>query len=77
MFVFYVYFIYFTLNYVCFFFFHIKILYVFFCIQFTAEWLLTLAPQYYDLNNFPQCAAKRQLELLQQRLESKQYQKGF
>lgn len=41
------------------------------------EWLLTLAPQYYDMNNFPQCEAKRQLETLQQRLESKQYQKGF
>ncbi|XP_030381709.1 putative pre-mRNA-splicing factor ATP-dependent RNA helicase PRP1 isoform X1 [Scaptodrosophila lebanonensis] len=41
------------------------------------EWLLSLAPQYYDLNNFPQCEAKRQLELLQQRMESKQYQKGF
>lgn len=43
----------------------------------TAEWLLSLAPQYYDLNNFPQCEAKRQLELLQQRMETKQYQKGF
>jgi len=42
-----------------------------------AEWLFTLAPQYYDLNNFPQCEAKRQLELLQQRMETKQYQKGF
>ncbi|XP_017079212.1 putative pre-mRNA-splicing factor ATP-dependent RNA helicase PRP1 isoform X1 [Drosophila eugracilis] len=41
------------------------------------EWLITLAPQYYDLNNFPQCEAKRQLELLQQRMETKQYQKGF
>ncbi|XP_016941183.1 ATP-dependent RNA helicase DHX15 homolog isoform X2 [Drosophila suzukii] len=41
------------------------------------EWLFTLAPQYYDLNNFPQCEAKRQLELLQQRMETKQYQKGF
>ncbi|XP_062130713.1 ATP-dependent RNA helicase DHX15 homolog [Drosophila sulfurigaster albostrigata] len=41
------------------------------------EWLLSLAPQYYDLNNFPQCEAKRQLELLQQRMETKQYQKGF
>lgn len=39
------------------------------------EWLLTHAPQYYDMNNFPQCEAKRQLELLQTRLESKQYQK--
>ncbi|XP_075165231.1 DEAH-box helicase 15 [Haematobia irritans] len=41
------------------------------------EWLLTLSPQYYDMNNFPQCEAKRQLEMLQQRLESKQFQKGF
>ncbi|EDW89168.1 putative pre-mRNA-splicing factor ATP-dependent RNA helicase PRP1 [Drosophila teissieri] len=41
------------------------------------EWLFSLAPQYYDLNNFPQCEAKRQLELLQQRMETKQYQKGF
>ncbi|EDW46743.1 putative pre-mRNA-splicing factor ATP-dependent RNA helicase PRP1 isoform X1 [Drosophila sechellia] len=41
------------------------------------EWLCSLAPQYYDLNNFPQCEAKRQLELLQQRMETKQYQKGF
>ncbi|XP_065367497.1 ATP-dependent RNA helicase DHX15 homolog [Calliphora vicina] len=41
------------------------------------EWLLTLSPQYYDMNNFPQCEAKRQLEMLQQRLESKQYQTGF
>ncbi|XP_011200932.1 putative pre-mRNA-splicing factor ATP-dependent RNA helicase PRP1 [Bactrocera dorsalis] len=41
------------------------------------EWLLTLAPQYYEMTNFPQCEAKRQLEMLQQRLESKQFQKGF
>ncbi|XP_055903366.1 ATP-dependent RNA helicase DHX15 homolog [Eupeodes corollae] len=39
------------------------------------EWLLSHAPQYYDMNNFPQCEAKRQLELLQTRLDSKQYQK--
>ena len=26
------------------------------------EWLVTTAPQYYDMNNFPQCEAKRQLE---------------
>ncbi|XP_036333545.1 putative pre-mRNA-splicing factor ATP-dependent RNA helicase PRP1 [Rhagoletis pomonella] len=41
------------------------------------EWLLTLAPQYYEMTNFPQCEAKRQLEMLQQRIESKQFQKGF
>ncbi len=41
------------------------------------EWLLNLAPQYYDLQNFPHCEAKLQLELLQKKLESKQYQEGF
>ncbi|CAO1393714.1 unnamed protein product [Diamesa hyperborea] len=37
------------------------------------EWLLKIAPQYYDLNNFPQCEAKRQLELIQSRMESRQF----
>ncbi|KAF9819356.1 hypothetical protein SFRURICE_001558 [Spodoptera frugiperda] len=41
------------------------------------EWLLKIAPQYYELNNFPQCEARRQLELLQARLDSKAYQEGF
>ncbi|XP_050308776.1 ATP-dependent RNA helicase DHX15 homolog isoform X3 [Anthonomus grandis grandis] len=41
------------------------------------DWLLRIAPQYYDLNNFPQCEAKRQLEILQNRMESRQYQQGF
>lgn len=42
-----------------------------------AEWLLKIAPQFYELRNFPQCEAKRQLEVLQARLETKQYQQGF
>lgn len=46
-------------------------------VSFLADWLLKIAPQYYDLNNFPQCEAKRQLELLQTRLESRQFQQGF
>ncbi|KXS16122.1 P-loop containing nucleoside triphosphate hydrolase protein [Gonapodya prolifera JEL478] len=29
-----------------------------------AEWLLDIAPQYYDLRNFPQCEARRVLERL-------------
>ncbi|XP_055318372.1 putative pre-mRNA-splicing factor ATP-dependent RNA helicase PRP1 [Sitodiplosis mosellana] len=41
------------------------------------EWLLKIAPQYYDMNNFPQCEAKRQLEVLQARIDSKQFQQGF
>lgn len=45
--------------------------------NFPAEWLLKIAPGYYDLQNFPQCEAKRQLEVIQSRIESKQYQEGF
>lgn len=45
--------------------------------KFTAEWLLKIAPQYYDMNNFPQCEAKRQLEVLQARIDTKQFQQGF
>jgi HrpA-like RNA helicase len=41
------------------------------------EWLLRIAPNYYDLDNFPQCEAKRQLEYLKEKLESRQFQKGF
>lgn len=48
-----------------------------FLFYFSAEWLLTIAPQYYDLNNFPECEAKRQLEFINTKLESKQYQQGF
>lgn len=44
---------------------------------FAADWLLMIAPQYYDLQNFPQCEAKRQLEVIQAKLDSKQYQEGF
>lgn len=47
------------------------------CSPLSAEWLLKIAPQFYDLSNFPQCDAKRQLEVLQARLETKQYQQGF
>ncbi|XP_076367849.1 DEAH-box helicase 15 isoform X1 [Tachypleus tridentatus] len=42
-----------------------------------AEWLIKIAPNYYDMSNFPQCEAKRQLELIIAKLESKQYQEGF
>ncbi len=31
--------------------------------------LIKIAPQYYDLENFPQCEAKRQLQRIQSRLE--------
>lgn len=33
------------------------------------EWLVTICPQYYELENFPECSAKRALERLFQRLE--------
>ncbi|KAF4518411.1 hypothetical protein B566_EDAN002064 [Ephemera danica] len=41
------------------------------------DWLLKIATQYYDLANFPQCEAKRQLELLQAKMETRQYKEGF
>lgn len=34
------------------------------------EWLLAISPDYYDLNNFPQCEAKRKLELVKLKLEA-------
>lgn len=39
--------------------------------------LIKVAPQYYDMSNFPMCEAKRQLERIIAKLESKQYQEGF
>ena len=36
-----------------------------------------VAPQYYDMGNFPQCEAKRQLEQIIAKINSRQYQKGF
>jgi HrpA-like RNA helicase len=41
------------------------------------EWLLQISPQYYDLSNFPQCEARRQLEILKSKLSMKQYKDGF
>jgi HrpA-like RNA helicase len=40
------------------------------------EWLIKTAPQYYDMNNFPQCEAKRQLEGIIARINARQYQKS-
>ena len=37
--------------------------------MFWAEWLLKIAPQYYDMGNFPECEAKRILTRLQTRQE--------
>ncbi|KAJ8316964.1 hypothetical protein KUTeg_004868 [Tegillarca granosa] len=39
--------------------------------------LVKIAPQYYDMSNFPNCEAKRQIERIIAKLESKQYQEGF
>lgn len=35
------------------------------------DWLLTIAPQYYDLSSLPDCEAKRQLIKIHQRLENR------
>lgn len=36
------------------------------------EWLLQIAPNYYQMDHFPQCEAKRQLELIQSRMSYRQ-----
>jgi pre-mRNA-splicing factor ATP-dependent RNA helicase DHX15/PRP43 len=38
------------------------------------QWLLEIAPNYYDFDNFPEGPAKKQLMYIQQKLEAKQYQ---
>jgi hypothetical protein len=36
--------------------------------------LIKIAPVYYNMENFPQCEAKRQLEFLINKLQSRQFQ---
>ena len=38
--------------------------YIRMCTDIKGDWLIELAPHYYDLKNFPQCEAKRTLERL-------------
>lgn len=35
--------------------------------------LVKIAPQYYEMGNFPQCEAKRQLERIIAKVSSKEY----
>jgi len=37
------------------------------------DWLVKIAPMYYDLSNFPECEARRQLERLMAKMEARQY----
>mmetsp|Transcript_1342 Transcript_1342/g.4649 ORF Transcript_1342/g.4649 Transcript_1342/m.4649 type:complete len:710 (+) Transcript_1342:121-2250(+) len=41
--------------------------YIRICTDVKGEWLVDIAPHYYDLSNFPQCEAKRALERLYER----------
>ncbi|KAM9214464.1 ATP-dependent RNA helicase DHX15-like [Leptosomus discolor] len=43
------------------------------CTDIKPEWLVKIAPQYYDVSNFPQCEAKRQLDRIIAKLQSKEY----
>uniref|UniRef100_A0A8C5FWV8 RNA helicase n=1 Tax=Gadus morhua TaxID=8049 RepID=A0A8C5FWV8_GADMO len=43
------------------------------CTDIKPEWLVKIAPQYYEMGNFPQCEAKRQLERIVAKLETKEY----
>ncbi|KAL2916218.1 DEAH-box ATP-dependent RNA helicase prp43 [Polyrhizophydium stewartii] len=40
------------------------------CTAISPEWLLELAPEYYDLDNFPECESKRVLKRLQAKRQS-------
>uniref|UniRef100_A0A1X7VDT7 RNA helicase n=1 Tax=Amphimedon queenslandica TaxID=400682 RepID=A0A1X7VDT7_AMPQE len=44
------------------------------CTDIKGDWVLRIAPQYYDLSNFPQCEAKRILEKIGAKLELQQTQ---
>lgn len=39
------------------------------CTDIKADWLVKLAPQYYDMRNFPMCEAKRVLERIMDRVQ--------
>lgn len=39
--------------------------------------LIQITPQYYDMSNFPQCEAKRVLERIIAKMETKQHQDGY
>ncbi|KAG7266080.1 hypothetical protein CRUP_006765 [Coryphaenoides rupestris] len=43
------------------------------CTDIKPEWLVKVAPQYYEMGNFPQCEAKRQLERIVAKLSTKEY----
>ncbi|KAG2465613.1 DHX15 helicase, partial [Polypterus senegalus] len=43
------------------------------CTDIKPEWLVKIAPQYYEMSNFPQCEAKRQLERIVAKLQTKEY----
>ena len=39
------------------------------------DWLIRIAPQYYDMSNFPECEAKRILERCAHRIAQRQQKK--
>ncbi|KAJ8366268.1 hypothetical protein AAFF_G00363300 [Aldrovandia affinis] len=43
------------------------------CTDVKPEWLIKIAPQYYEMGNFPQCEAKRQLERIIAKFQTKEY----
>jgi len=47
------------------------------CTEIKPEWLLNFASEYYDMDNFPMGAAKRELIQLKAALNSKKYKEGF
>ncbi|KAL6056019.1 hypothetical protein STEG23_004760 [Scotinomys teguina] len=43
------------------------------CMDIKLQWVVKIAPQYYDTSNFPQCEAKRQLDHIIAKLQTKEY----
>ncbi|CAO3662563.1 unnamed protein product [Rhizopus microsporus] len=47
------------------------------CLEVKAHWLLEIAPNYYDLSNFPNCHGKRQLQAIANKRQREEAEKTY
>ncbi|RCH85400.1 DEAH-box ATP-dependent RNA helicase prp43 [Rhizopus azygosporus] len=47
------------------------------CLEVKAHWLLEIAPNYYDLSNFPNCHGKRQLQAIASKRQREEAEKTY
>lgn len=47
------------------------------CLEVKAHWLLEIAPNYYDLSNFPNCHGKRQLQAIVSKRQREEAEKTY